>query len=103
MSSPTARTLAKLKAEGYLAEVTEKWIPGARIRKDLWGWCDVLGIREGETLAVQATSYANVSARVKKIQDSETIGVARSAGWRVVVWGWYKKGNRWQVREVDVS
>lgn len=103
MSSPTARTLAKLKSDGYLAEVVERWIPAARKRKDLFGWCDVIGIREGETIAVQATSYTNISARVKKIEASDTIAIARSAGWRIVVWGWHKKGSRWVCREVDVS
>lgn len=103
MSSPTQRTLDRLRKDGWLAEVTEKWIPGARIRKDLWGFVDVVGVREGETIGIQATSYTNVSARVKKIEESETIAIVRSAGWRLVVWGWHKKDGRWTFREVDVS
>jgi hypothetical protein len=101
--SPTQRSLKLLRDRGYLAEVVEKWIPGANIRKDLWGWCDVVGVKRGETLAVQATSASNVSARVKKIADSETVGKVREAGWRIVVFGWKKVAGRWQVVERDVS
>jgi hypothetical protein len=103
LSSPTQRSLKLLRDRGYLAEVVEKWIPGANIRKDLWGWCDVVGVKRGETLAVQATSASNVSARVKKIADSETVGKVREAGWRIVVFGWKKVKNRWEVVERDVS
>jgi hypothetical protein len=101
--SPTQLTLRKLREDGYLAEVVERWVPMARIRKDLWGWCDVVGVKRGETLAVQATSASNVSARVKKIADSETVGKVREAGWRIVVFGWKKVKNRWEVVERDVS
>ena len=101
--SPTQRSLAKLRAEGWLPEVVEKWIPGANIRKDLFGFIDLLAIREGETLAVQATSYSNVSARVAKIAESDNIAAVRAAGWRVEVWGWHKKGARWECRIVDAS
>jgi hypothetical protein len=101
--SPTQRSLQLLRKRGYLAEVVEKWIPGANIRKDLWGWCDVVGIKRGETVAVQATTAANIAARVKKIADSETVGRVREAGWRILVFGWKKVGGRWQVVERDVS
>ena len=101
--SPTQRSLKLLRDRGYLAEVVEKWIPGANIRKDLWGWCDVVGVKRGETVAVQATSAGNVSARVKKIADSETVGRVREAGWRIVVMGWVKRNNRWTCVERDVS
>jgi hypothetical protein len=68
-TSPTQLSLAWLKKEGYLAEVVEKWIPGANIRKDLWGWCDIVAIRDEETVAVQCTSWDNISSRCKKIAE----------------------------------
>ena len=102
--TPTQRTLKKLRAEGYTAAVVEKWNPHARIRQDLFGVVDVIGIREGETLAVQATSGSNVAARVKKIAESDATPVIRAAGWGFVVHGWRKGANgRWSCREVDVS
>lgn len=102
--SPTQLTLERLRADGYTADVVERWIPGANIRKDLWGFVDVIGLKGTETLAVQATSTPNVPSRVNKIADSPLVGVVREAGWRIVVWGWSKKAGRWVLaREVDVS
>ena len=104
MTSPTQRTLAQLRKDGYTAQVVERWNPHARIRQDLFGFVDVLAIRGGETLAVQATSGSNVASRVKKIAEHEHIGAVREAGWRVVVWGWRKNAaGRWTLREVDCS
>lgn len=102
--SPTARSLAYLRAAGYTAAVVEHWNPHARIRQDLFGFVDVLGIKPGETLAVQATSGSNVSKRVDKIAEHINIGAVREAGWRIVVHGWRKNAKgRWTLREVDVS
>lgn len=103
-SSPTSRTLDWLRSDGYLAAVVEKWNPHARIRNDLFGFIDILAIKDGETVAVQATSWSNMSARIKKIAESEHIGQVRRAGWTVWVIGW-KKGSdgRWTHKLVDVS
>lgn len=103
-ASPTARTLEALRKEGWLAWVVEKWIPQVRKRSDLFGFIDILAIKDGEVLAVQATSRSNVSSRVRKIADHENVGAVRLAGWRIEVWGWGKMANgRWQRRVVDVS
>lgn len=101
--SPTQLSLEQLRKEGWLAEVVEKWIPGANIRKDLWGWVDIVALKDGETLAVQTTSYSNISARVNKISESDTVSEVRKANWRIEVHGWRKVDNRWKVRIVDVS
>lgn len=88
-----------------MAEVVERYSTFTRKRHDLWGIIDILAIRRDEVLGVQTTSWANVSARVKKITDSEHIGAIRESGIRVVVHGWKKnpKTNLWEVREVDLS
>jgi hypothetical protein len=101
--TPTQRTLKKLRDDGWIAEVVERWVPGANIRKDLFGWIDIMALRDGQTLAVQCTSYSNMSARVKKIEESETIAEVRKAGWSVWVIGWRKVNNRWTDRTVDCS
>jgi hypothetical protein len=101
--TPTQRTLKLLRDDGWLAEVVERWVPGANIRKDLFGWIDIVALRDGETLAVQCTSYTNISARVKKIADSETVAQVRKAGWLIWVIGWRKVNNRWTQRTVDCS
>ena len=92
-----------MRARGYLSQVVERWNPHANIRQDLFQIIDVLGVCELGTLGVQSTSYQNLSARVKKIAESETIADIRKAGWSIEVHGWRKVNNRWQVKIVDVS
>lgn len=83
--------------------IVERWNPHVRIRQDLWGWCDLLAIRKGEVLAVQVTASA-VSARIKKIQESDTISTVREAGIRVEVHGWRKNSQgRYVLRIEDIS
>lgn len=101
--SPTQRTLKRLREAGYRAAVVEKWNPHAKLRQDLFGCVDVLAIGNGETVAVQATSYSNVASRVSKLTDSDALADMREAGWKVLVHGWRKVKNRYQCREVDLS
>jgi carbonic anhydrase len=102
-TSPTQLSLKKLKADGYVCQITERWNAFAKIRVDLFGFIDVLAIKENETLAVQTTSYSNISARVKKISDHDNVGAVRKAGWKIHVHGWHKVGSRWECKVVDVS
>lgn len=84
--------------------IVEHWNGFVGKRYDLFGFIDLLALRGSETLAVQTTSYSNVSARVKKIADHENVGFVRDAGWGIAVHGWFKKPNgRWEVRIVDLS
>lgn len=103
--SPTQLTLAKLQKDNYpLVQIVEKWNSWGRVRQDLFGFIDVLAIdEEGNTVAIQTTSASNVSARIKKIADSDNVKHVRNAGWKILVHGWYKQNNRWHVKEVDVS
>jgi hypothetical protein len=102
--SPTQLSLRQLRGDGWTAEVVEHWNPHARVRNDLFGFVDIVALRDETTLGVQATSNGNVSARVRKIAESPMVGVVREAGWRIEVWGWAKnKSNRWELRIVDVS
>ena len=102
-TSPTQRSLKYLRDQGYTVWITEHWNSFARIRQDLFGFIDLIALRGDETLAVQTTSYSNVSARIKKIENHENIGPVRDAGWAISIHGWHKVGNRWQVRVVDLS
>ena len=104
MSSPTQRSKAHLEKQGYRVAIVEHWNAFARIRQDLFGVVDLLCLRGSETLAVQTTSASNMSARVKKIAESDAIADIRAAGWGVVVHGWKRGTNgRYTLREVDVS
>jgi len=103
MPSPTQRSLAHLREEGYVVAIVERWNPHARIRQDLFGFIDLLAIRKGETLAVQVTA-SGVSARIKKIMESDYLNAVRDAGWRIVVHGWRKNSKgRYVLRIEDIS
>jgi hypothetical protein len=103
--TPTQLTLRHLRQEGWpLVEVVERWIPGANIRRDLFGFIDVIAVHEnGSVLAVQTTSSGHVADRIRKITDHPNLPHVRQAGWLIHVHGWRKKNNRWTLREVDVS
>lgn len=105
MLSPTARTLALLRGEGWDAEVVEKWNHVTRTRKDLYGFIDIVGVRDEETIGVQSTSYSNVSARIKKIQAEPKAVKWLRANNRIQVQGWRKivGSRRWTCRIVDLT
>ena len=102
-SSPTQRSLKHLREQGYTVAIVEHWNAFARLRQDLFGFIDLLALRDGETLAVQTTS-TDVAKRVHKITDSPHLAAVRKAGWGVHVHGWRKGANgRYALRVVDLS
>ena len=103
--SPTQRSLKLLRDRGYLAEVVEKTVPKTFIKRDLFGFIDILAIHleTGETLAVQTTSSDHVSHRERKITEHDNLAAIRKAGWGLHIHGWRKVKNRWKCREVDLS
>lgn len=105
MKSPTSRTLDKLRKEGYKAQVVEHWNSWAKVRQDLFGFIDVVAIRADckGVYGVQATTYSNAWARVKKIREIEAALVWLAAGNRLEVWGWHNKQGKWDAYVVDLG
>ena len=102
--TPTARSMAHLRAQGWTVGVVEQRIPRTNITRDLFGFIDLLAIKGGETLAVQVTSGSNMAARQRKITDHPNLPAVRAAGWAVVVHGWrLNAAGRWTLRVVDLS
>ena len=103
--SPTQLTLRKLKTDGWTTlAIVEYFVPFAKVRRDLFGFIDVLAVKDGDTLGIQCTTFNNRLARVRKIEDSEHLPVLREANWSLEVWGWRKnKSNKWEVDIIDVS
>ena len=102
--SPTSHSLKNLRERGYEPWVVEYWNSFTRRRVDLFGIFDILAVGNGETIAVQTTSRSNMSARAKKIAESEYISGCRDAGWRIEIHGRYKdKRGWWQLKSLDVS
>ncbi len=104
-TSPTQLSLKELRKTCAAVQVVEKWNPHARIRQDLFGFIDILALDGETTIAVQSTSWANVSSRAKKIAESELVGAVRKAGWKIIIHGWRKnlKTKRYECKTVDVS
>lgn len=102
--SPTQRSLVEMRKRGYLCQVVERWNSFAKVRVDLFGFIDLLCIREGEVVGVQSTSGDNVSKRVTKITEHEHVGAVRKANIRILVHGWRKNSKgHYVLREVDCS
>jgi len=89
---PETRTVRKLEADGWdlVGKVATRM---GRFSVDLFGFADVIGLRDGGVILVQATSDDHVSHRVRKMESPELIDRVRTAckiGVCVEVWGWYK-------------
>ncbi len=103
--TPTQRSLQKLRGEGWYVAVVEHWNQFAKVRKDLFGFIDLLAIRGQQTLAVQTTTGSNVAERVAKIKATQAFSFWDSPTRQTVVHGWRKVGPRgkrktWECREV---
>lgn len=66
-SKPAQRSLALLRDEGFVCAIVERYNQYARRRFDAFGWMDILSIRAGRLLGVQASSAARMYERRDKI------------------------------------
>lgn len=98
--TPTARSLAHLRNEGWVCEVVEHRPKHTGRTRDLFGVADILALRPGQTLAVQTTTAANVAARVTKVQASPWLPVMLAAGWTFRCHGWREDGT---LRDIEVA
>lgn len=92
-TTPTARTLKALRSEGHYIDVVERWIGppgGARVRRDLFGFIDLVAIRGKTLVGIQATTGSNTSSRITKITtDCRAEAIAwLKTGATIEVWGW---------------
>lgn len=97
--TPTARTLQYLRKRGITADVVERWIAGAGVRKDFLGIIDVIALWPAfagghHIIGIQATSGTNHSSRCRKVESSPSLFFWRSAGAFMEVWSWSKRGPR---------
>lgn len=90
-SSPTQKTMYRLRVLGYHPAIVERWNPHARIRQDLLGFIDVLALGQGETIAIQTCSRGDVAARRTKILEHPNFpaavrpaGLCRSGGGKTI-------------------
>lgn len=107
MSSPTQRSLAECKKRGWTAQVVEQTIPRTFIKRDLFGFIDIIAITPTATIGIQATSGTNHAARMTKARQQPHFAAWLAAGRTFAVWSWTKRGDRgkrklWALREESV-
>jgi hypothetical protein len=106
--SPTARSLVELRRRGAIAAVVERWVPGARARRDFLGFAEVLAIERGRpgVQAIPACTVGNRSKRLARLATEPVRGHVRAwvgAGNRLAVWGWAKPGGRGERKRWTLS
>jgi hypothetical protein len=106
VNTPTSRCLAHARKQGWPAGVTERWNPAVKIRHDLFGWIDLVVLREGAIVGVQATSGPNHASRVDKVAG--LCAPWCDSGGLAEVWSWSKRGARgkrklWTLRVEQVE
>lgn len=104
--SPTQRTLRALRGLGRICAIAEKWQmipnhPGGGVRKDLFGFIDVVGLDPARGIIGIQSCGSAFSEHLKKLTDSEcTENVLEwlRCGGKVEIWGWrrlkVKKGGK---------
>jgi hypothetical protein len=100
--SLTARSTALLRERGYQVATVEHYNAFTKRKHDLFGCIDLLAIGNGETVAVQVTSKSNLAARRHKVEEAEAYPEMLRSKWRVILHGWFKEANRWQLKEVEL-
>lgn len=99
--SPTHRTKETLLEQGCkLVAIVEHWNSFAKVRQDLFGFIDILAVRNGVVVGIQATSGTNLSARLKKCREHENLPFWLDAA-EFEIWAWTvkrRKGKRPEVK-----
>lgn len=104
--TPTQRSKKKWEDAGFLVAIVERWNPWSKTRQDLFGWMDLLALKDDMTVGIQTTTAAHINERISKIQSLQSSDLwLNAATRRIVVEGWSKQGPRgkrklWQCREV---
>jgi hypothetical protein len=98
----TGRSTALLRERGYIVATVEHYNAFTKRKHDLFGCIDLLAIGNGETVAIQVTSKGHLSERRHKVEEAEAYPEMIRSGWKVVLHGWYKEKNRWQLKEVEL-
>lgn len=95
MSSPTQRSKAYAESLGYQVAIVEKYNQWAKIRQDLFGFGDLLCLKEGYCLLlIQTTTTGNMPSRIKKIKSLPASWKWITSGNRLEVWGWALRGKK---------
>ena len=93
--SPLQRSKKLMESLGATVAIVEKWNQFARIRQDLFGIIDLLGVNNDVTWAVQVTTLGHMKDHRDKMQASPMLAKLKEAGWLVELHGWRKLRTGW--------
>ena len=102
VTSPTQRSLAYLRAHGWLCHIVERWNAFAKVRQDVYGFGDILACHPVHGIAlVQTTTATNLAARRKKIAAEGRAARWLVCGGKILLHGWSQRGpvRGWDVTE----
>ena len=92
--TPSARTIQHFKKAGFFVQNVEMFIPQINIRRDLFGFIDlvVLDPKSEKIVGIQATTLAHAAERKDKIINScgKTATAWLKCQGIIEVWGWHK-------------
>lgn len=96
---PTERTIQRLKNEGALCGVTEKWVvipghPGGGVRRDLFDVIDCIALLPGEIRGIQCGAMSGHSGHVHKCMASEALKTWLTAGGTFYIYSWGKRATK---------
>ena len=106
MTSPTQRSVALLKQDGWEVAIVERWNPHVRIRQDLFGFADILAMKPGETPKLVQVTSSGWASRVAKILAEPRASLALQSGFEIEVHGWRKlksNRNRWTPKIIQIE
>jgi hypothetical protein len=103
--TPTARTLTYLRRLGFIADVCERWLPHAGVRRDLFGFADIIAVHQRDRIImlVQTTTTGHMAHRLAKAKARHELLAWLRSGGQFQVHGWEQRGSRWTCRRVDVA
>ena len=109
--SPTQRTLKALREQGAIADITERYIAPIHIRKDLFGFIDLIALVPGKGIVgVQCTSDSNRASHREKILTNEYAPEWLKYGGKIELWTWGKhklvrggKAERWSANIEEIT
>ncbi len=111
MGSPTQRSKKALIDKGWHPAIVEHWNSFTHRRYDLFGFADILAMKQDEIpVLVQTTTGSNFAARRTKIYASDLAALALQSGFRIILHGWrklkVKRGGKamvWTLKEEEVT
>ena len=108
--SYSGKTRDWLRNEGFRVGTCEHWNSFVGRRFDLFGFIDLMAIREGEIIGVQASSASGHSARRNKILGLDDARAWLEAGGKIWIITWRKatlkrggKASRWVHRLEEIT